>query len=289
MKIGAVFQFEIPPYIALNRDGSTVTRLAQCTSISQLKNTRYKVEGLSYRANIPANVDFYISQNKVDYNLANDPEFNSIPDFANNVAREYVIVVNAGVLIGASSTANYAFTQGAFPSGSTLKIINAGEIIGAGGDGGRGGFAYWETGITPDPISQNGVAGKDAGNAFSMSTDCVIDNLTGLFGGGGGGVTGSSSQAGSDPNDAVAGDGGDGGAGSVPGKGGVAGKSETPLVLITGEVGVDGNKLFSGLLAGDLGQDATFGGSGGDAIHTNGFNVTIVAGNNSNQIKGDVV
>ena len=70
---------------------------------------------------------------------------------------------------------------------------------------------------------------------------------------------------------------------------GVAGKSETPLVLITGEVGVDGNKLFSGLLAGDLGQDAAFGGSGGDAIHTNGFNVTIVAGNNSNQIKGDVV
>ena len=178
------------------------------------------MKGLSYRANIPANVDFYISQNKVDYNLANDPEFNSIPDFANNVDREYVIVVNAGVLIGASSTANYAFTQGTFPSGSTLKIINAGEIIGAGGDGGRGGFAYWETGITPDPISQNGVAGKDAGNAFSMSTDCVIDNLTGLFGGGGGGVTGSSSQAGSDPNDAVAGDGGDGGAGSVPGKGG---------------------------------------------------------------------
>lgn len=289
MKIGAVFQFEIPYYVALNPDGTTVTRLAQCTSISHLKNTRYKIEGLSYRANIPANVDFYISQNKVDYTLSDDPEFNTLPDFAGGVAREYVVVVNAGVLISASSTIIYAFSQGAFPAGSTLKIINAGEIIGAGGDGGRGGFAYWETGISPDPISQNGIAGKDAGHAFSMSTDCVIDNLTGLFGGGGGGVTGSSSQAGSDPNDMIAGDGGDGGAGSTPGTGGLAGRAETPLNLIVGTEGVDGNKLFSGFLAGNLGEDAVFGGDGGDAIHTNGFNVTILAGNNSNQIKGDIV
>ena len=216
MKIGAVFQFEIPPYIALNRDGTTVTRLAQCTSVSHLKNTRYKVEGLSYRANIPANVDFYISQDKTDYNLANDPEFNSIPDFAGNVARQYVVVVNAGVVIGASTTGNFSFTQGVFPAGSTFKIVNAGEIIGAGGDGGRGGLAIWEPGFT-DPTTSPGTDGSDGGNALSLSTDTIIDNLTGLIASGGAGEKGFLSSAGSNPANQFAGRGGNGGAGVISG------------------------------------------------------------------------
>ena len=286
MKIGAVFQFEIPPYIALNRDGSTVTRLAQCTSISQLKNTRYKVEGLSYRANIPANVDFYISQNKTDYNLANDPQFNSLADFANNIAREYVVVINAGVLINASTTANFAFTQGAFPSGSTFKLINAGEIIGAGGDGGNGGFAFWEQGL-PDPTTSNGNDGSDGGSALSISTDTVIDNLTGLIAGAGAGEQGKFSSAGSLPQYNIAGRGGNGGAGSVPGAGGSAGGYDSGSTVY-GDDGKNGYKTFAEPNAGNLGE-STLTASAGDAIHKNGNNVTIVAGVNDNQIKGDIV
>ena len=287
MKIGAVFQFEIPPYIALNTDGSTVTRLAQCTSISQLKNTRYKVEGLSYRANIPANVDFYISQDKTDYNLANDQEFNSLPDFVNNIAREYVVVVSAGVLIGSSTNGGFSFTQGVFPSGSTFKLINAGEIIGAGGDGGDGGSAFWEPGFT-DPTTAPGGNGSNGGNGLSLSTDTVIDNLTGLIAGGGAGEQGKMSSAGSSPEYNFAGSGGNGGAGVTFGLGGNRGESISGGSAIYGVNGKNGYKAFAEQGAGGLGED-TLTASAGDAIHKNGFNVTILAGNNSNQVKGSIV
>lgn len=286
MKIGAVFQFEIPPYIALNRDGSTVNRLAQCTSISHLKNTRYKVEGLSYRANIPANVDFYISQDKTDYNLANDPEFNTLPDFTGNVAREYVVVVNAGVVIGASTTGNFSFTQGTFPSGATFKLVNAGEIIGAGGNGGNGGSALWEPGFT-DPTTAPGGNGSNGGNGLSISTDTIIDNLTGLIAGGGAGEEGKMSSAGSLPEYNFAGRGGNGGAGVISGDGGNGGFSDSGSTIF-GDDGQDGSKTYAVPDAGNLGE-GTLTADAGDAIHTNGNNVTIVAGNNSNQIKGDVV
>lgn len=288
MKIGAVFQFEVPPHIALKADGSTVTRLAQCTSISHLKNTRYKVEGLSYQANIPSNVDFFISQSKTDYNLADDPEFNVLPDFQNNVAREYIVVINSGVLFSASLTSTYSFDTGTFPVGAALKIVIAGEVIGRGGRGGDGGFALWETGVE-DPQVGIGSDGSNGGPAMNIRLDTTIDNLTGLIAGGGAGEKGKLSSASNNPANRYAGRGGHGGAGSLPGLGGNGGISEsgggTP---INGDDGDSGSKSYATPFAGGLGEDSASA-LAGDAIHTNGNNVIILAGNNSNQIKGAIV
>ena len=72
------------------------------------------------------------------------------------------------------------------------------------------------------------------------------------------------------------------------GSGAAGGFSESGGPTINGDDGADGFKNYAIPFAGGLGENSASA-AAGDAIHKNGFNVTIVAGNNSNQIKGDIV
>lgn len=109
------------------------------------------------------------------------------------------IIVNAGVAVGASSTASYAFDTGTvFPSGSEINLINNGTISGRGGNGGGAGRSYGG-----DP----GGPGLIARNAIGITNNGVIQ------GGGGGG--------GSRPD--LGWGGGGGGAGYPGGTGGTGG------------------------------------------------------------------
>jgi len=290
MGLSSVFTYETPQYIECSASGNPLVKYAQCISIAQTNEKRFRVQGLSYQANIPTNVDYYINDSQFDYVLANDTGFNSIADFANNVAREYVVVISQGVLIG-QDLASFAFDQGTFPVGAKLKLIIAGEIIGSGGNGGAGGQALYinEPGA-PDPVIVNGSPGGNGGDGCNFTTDVVIDNLTGLIAGGGGGESGNTSSAGTLPADNYAGRGGNGGAGWEVGAGGAAGTSEIDGVqVIVGIAGSDGFKGYAIGNAGQLGQDAINGGSAGLAIQSNGNNIDIIAGNNSEQIKGAIV
>ena len=95
------------------------------------------------------------------------------------------------------------------------------------------------------------------------------------------------SSAGSLPEYNFAGRGGNGGAGVIFGTGGSGGTSDSGSTIY-GDNGNNGYKTYAEPNAGGLGQ-GTLTASAGDAIHKNGNNVTIVAGVNDNQVKGDVV
>jgi len=86
------------------------------------------------------------------------------------------VTINTGVMVSASSVANYAFDTGTgFPAGSALTLINNGSIIGMGGTGGKGGFGA--TIMLP-------TAGQTGGPALRAQVAITVTN-TGTIGGGG--------------------------------------------------------------------------------------------------------
>ncbi len=86
------------------------------------------------------------------------------------------VTLNSGIVISASSTANYAFDTGVtFPSGSVLALVsNGGYIIGMGGKGGSN-SAYGAT------------AGAAGGPALRAQFALTVTNTGTIAGGGGGG------------------------------------------------------------------------------------------------------
>lgn len=92
-----------------------------------------------------------------------------------------VCIVNnifPGVTITSPDVAQPAYTTGtAIPSGSLLAIVNEGNIIGRGGDGGD---AY-------DPALGLTGEGEDGGTAINLTLDADIINNFNIYGGGGGG------------------------------------------------------------------------------------------------------
>lgn len=142
------------------------------------------------------------------------------------------VTINAGVVLGASSTSAYAFDTGVtFPLGSSLALtVGSGAYVsGAGGNGGNG------TGGT----GQNGFSG---GPALLAQASISITNNGTIQGGGGGGGGGGASWGG-----------GDGGAGAIPGQGGASGGNAPP----EGSAGVAGT-LTTGY------NSSSYGGGGGN-------------------------
>lgn len=121
-----------------------------------------------------------------------------------------VTLNNYYAYIGASSTSTYAFTVNtSWAAGDTIRVINYGQIMGAGGDGGAGGGE-----------DADGSPGAGGGYAMLVSRPITFSNI-GLVGSGGGGGGGGGSYNGLFGDSP--GGGGGGGAGSVPGFGGAGG------------------------------------------------------------------
>ncbi|WP_051057058.1 hypothetical protein, partial [Bradyrhizobium yuanmingense] len=120
-------------------------------------------------------------------------------------------IINAGVIIGSSSTSLGAFDVGTWPAGVTINLIVRGRIQGAGGRGGRGGT----------PSEPDGLAGGQGGTALFTRQAINLDLSSGgeVWGGGGGGGGGGMPQI---PYPGAGAGGGGGGAGMVPGDGGAA-------------------------------------------------------------------
>lgn len=288
MWLGSVFGIKVQNEV--NPDGTPRDITAQCTQINPTRDDdKWKVKGLTYNANVAANVDFYIDEDKLDYILADDPNFASI--LSAGGAREYIVVITNSATIGSTTNAHASFRQGTFPAGATLKLINQGRVLGKGGNGGNGGDLTDEGG---DCVATAGATGASGGDAFDFATDVTLDNLLGLIGGGGGGGAGSSAVCPS-----LVGDGGGGGQGFQGGLGGSGGISPTSG---NGDDGTNGSKSYAGKGGefdggdgGELGQggkesaSSISGGAAGRAILTNGNTVTITAGDNAEQIKGAIV
>ena len=266
MWLGAIFDINTSKII----DGGLNNVVTTCQCISLKPSSRdqlWDFVGLSYVAASPPDADLYISVDKDNYLLTDE--------LTTTEAREYIVVINSGVNVCST------FNQGTFFAGATLKLINLGSIFGKGGTGGTGGDI---TAPAVLGIPTNGVSGT---LALNLTTNTIIDNGFGLIAGGGGGEGGFKGAG------TTSGNGGGGGQGCVGGIGGPAGDATGPGNT-QGTAGANGTKGAPGGGGGALGQagdntpDAT-GGAAGDAIDKNGNTVTITAGNNSEQIIGNVV
>ena len=292
--LGSSFQIAMPTNCIAGADGSEKTLVAQCISIKPDDNGLWTITGLTYNANIPPKYDYMIKAGSyTDYVLATDPAF--APKLVAGGAKEYIVIVEQGALIS-SSTVGAAFKQGTFPTGATLYLIVYGRILGKGGRGGNGGSADYESGVC---TVGNQTAGSAGGPALEITTDCKLDVLYGLIGGGGGGGAGLPGEC--LTNSARSGDGGGGGQGSLPGTGGTAG-----LASVGASQGNDGSNgsldapgMEIGAHGGALGENGVStvnrfgvlvsGGAAGAAVVTNGKTLDILSGNSTDKIKGLVI
>lgn len=171
------------------------------------------------------------------------------------------ITINSGVYVSSNSTSVSAFDRsGSFPAGSTLTIINNGNIVGMGGSGSQG------TGT--NGASANGSPG---GPALSAGLAATITNNGTIAGGGGGGGGGGATQTSYDKQSQVWGGGGGGGgrssAAANSGGGAAGGTNTSPLSNSFQSLGGNGGTV-SGAGTGGAGAYSTIfadrGGNGGN-------------------------
>lgn len=171
------------------------------------------------------------------------------------------ITVTSQTNIVASSTANHCMDLTGLPNGSSILLINNGEIIAAGGNGGKGKDRELEEEqqCVDFPVSNAGI-GAGGGNAILYDGDfnLTIDNENGLIFGGGGGGGGGSSCWNSNSCTGNGGGGGGGGAGGVPTGGKAGGAGQQGESRTFGDL----NALNPGTPAAQPGGQAPSGGGG---------------------------
>lgn len=107
------------------------------------------------------------------------------------------LIVNAGVVIGSTSTGSFALDiNTSWATGDTIKIVNNGTIVGRGGNGGSGDNStcsvIWEAIVESYRCQNNGsaytpgVAGSAGPAIRAQRTITLVNNGT-IAGGGGGG------------------------------------------------------------------------------------------------------
>jgi hypothetical protein len=243
--------------------GSPVSTIFQIISRQESKNFNYK--GLEYGFGDTITGDNDIDDNTIkisvdDYDVDLYARYVSVAGMPTG-STNAVFEVESGVVVGASTTSNYAIDTGSsWPSGATIKLINNGYIVGAGGAGG----------VIPYGVSTSGL-GSDGGDAINLQEDIEIVN-NGVIGGGGGG--GDSFFNLVSPNTYMGG----GGAGAVVGVGG--GGESGGVFYQQGNDGTlesGGAESFRGYTdadGGDLGESPVLGCAAGNAINKNGNTLT---------------
>lgn len=88
-----------------------------------------------------------------------------------------VATVFPGVDITSTSSNAPAFTTGSLPAGSIFALVNNGNILGRGGNGGT----------ATDPANGFTGAGSNGGNAVDLTVNASVQNNFNIYGGGGGG------------------------------------------------------------------------------------------------------
>lgn len=170
---------------------------------------------------------------------------------------DMTVTINSGVSVYANSTSNVAFVTGStFPTGTSLKLINNGTIVGRGGNGGNGGYSNTASGGN----GSSGGAGLTASYALRITNNNII---AGGGGGGGGGAGYTIYNTGTKNYVPYGGSGGGGGigissGGASGGSSGVAGGNGTLTAAGNG-----GSSSASGGNGGGFGAAGSSGSSAG--------------------------
>jgi hypothetical protein len=203
-----------------------------------------------------------LAANTTDYTLGTA----QIPGYQAGTT-DVTLVVNSGVYVYSTNTANAGLTVAALAVGDTVSIVNNGFILGMGGNGAN------TLDVTFQAFPQ---AGAPGGPAISLGVAVSITNNSYIAGGGGGGAAGWGGGGGG------AGGGSSGTAdangfitlvapGGGPGASGANGNNTTLYDITVGSGGGGGRILpGTGGAAGTLGgggQGGGAGGGGGDAFY----------------------
>lgn len=188
-----------------------------------------------------------------------------------------VATIPSGNTIQSASTGTAALTiDGSFPAG--VKLINAGLIIGRGGNGGAGGNCAAST-------TYAGSIGNSGGTALLVSVSTSVDNSTGTISGGGGGGGGGGAGYHASKSYSYGSAGGGGGGGLGVSSGGAAGVASGAAANYQGSVGGSGTLTTNGGGgAGGSGSGFSSGGTGGSggvagSIGSTGGSGTSASGN----------
>ena len=264
--------------------------------------------------------DFFGSRQRVTINLtisSNTQSYQISQNYGGTYEAGFTdITVTNNAQVGSTSVSTAGIFTGSAPnyaSGDTVKIINAGNIRGRGGNGGAG----------ANNAGQGVGAGQIAGDAIETTFPLTVVNNSGaklLGGGGGGGGAGRGStvqpgQPGNPPTQSggksqgqqpgqpsnppatqfFGGGGGGGGAGNQVGSGGAGGSSQGQAGQAggadsggsggsaTGQTNPDGGAGGAVGAAGGAGQQGGAAGAAGHAIESNGNQITL---QNSGQTAG---
>lgn len=250
----------------------------------------YKLQSDGFYTNCLLNTPtlLTISSDTANYNIATALGNPTTP-------KNVILTINSGITVYSNSTSQASLDTSNLPSGSTVKIINNGLIVGRGGNGGFGGGHCWLAVPT---------AGGNGGDAINATVAVFVDNTNGYIYGAGGGGGGSGSSCASFA-------GGSGGGGAGYGAGGSstswfpAAESGTATAggagrqghidsygyaLTGGNGGGPGENGSNGATSGSPGTayPGAAGGLAGKAINLNGQTITWLGGNNGSQVKGAV-
>lgn len=255
-----------------DKNGNAQPRLYQVLKISGDAFESFKVKMKHFQLMEPSNYDFLIEAGTyINYVLTD--EFNPL------TPGQYVIYIKSGAIFGSYDTAIAAFDTGTPNSGVTFKIIARWQVLGMGGKGGD----------AQAPTGGGSQFGEQGGIAFEAGCNVIIDNGAGLMWAGGGGAHGQYIIPIS-PQPPRFGGGGGQGFGYAEGglnTDGVDYTNRAPTGTQTKPGG--GGANLKGGEWGEKGEqlvDFPRPTNAGVAIKSNGFNVTIIAGNNNLSIRG---
>lgn len=240
--------------ISLNQ--SNVRTLANVPSGTIIMPTNFYGKANAFVVNVT------LSSNTAEYNMKSAA---IAAGWNQTDVLDMTVTINSGVSVYANSTSNVAFVTGStFPTGTSLKLINNGTIVGRGGNGGNGGYAN----------TVNGGGGSSGGAGLTASYALRITNNNIIAGGGGGGGGGAGYNiynTGTKNYNYYGGSGGGGGigissGGASGGSNGVAGGNGTLTAAGNG-----GSSNASGGGGGGFGAAGSSGSSaGGDASSSPG-------------------
>jgi hypothetical protein len=129
---------------------------------------------LSYNVYIRPPVQINIPIDQLDYNLQ---AMNNLPS---SPAQFVVLNVNSSVSLKATDHAIPAYTSGNLDPNSVVCVVNNGDILGRGGDGGSFNF-------NGQLFIAGGTMGEFGGDALSLTTRTYLVNSGAVYGGGSGG------------------------------------------------------------------------------------------------------
>ena len=132
-----------------------------------------QIHFLAYNVYIRPPVQYTIPVDQMDYNLQ---AINNLPG---SPAQYILLNVQSSVELKASAASVPAYTTGNLDPNSVVCIVNQGDILGRGGDG--GGFVF--NGL----LIAGGNAGYAGGDGMILTTKTYLQNSGAIYGGGSGG------------------------------------------------------------------------------------------------------